>query len=423
MRLIESIRAGIFTPRGVGRGEAIGVSKSVEGSRARLERVGSILTALAVLYMAAFAGGVILVIESGRFGGEAVQFDFVAFWAAAKLALAGNPVGAFEASTLREAQGLLSTARVGNMFWFYPPALQLLFIPFALMPYWVSWLLFNLGAMTLFAYALWRKAPALPLGHNLLIAAPIVIIVFRLGQLSLLWCGVLVLALAALSRERVVAAGLLISLLSIKPQLGILIPVALIAGQHWRVLLWACLGGVVVHGVPTIVVGLDYWGAFIDQIRFATATMATDSTRWDLMVSPYSFLRFLGGEHQAAMMVQYGVSIALAAGIARIWASRSTGFDFMAGALFLAVPIATPYAYYYELAACIPAAIFLVRAGYGARLIDPILLVLLVLGPAVFWISTELAPLFAPVLALAFVRAIFVARQSWIPLPREAGIG
>lgn len=385
-----------------------------------VERIGHVLTSVALLYMLAFAGGVILVIESGMFGGGAVQFDFVAFWAAAKLALAGNPVAAFDQAALREAQALVSTASTGEMYWFYPPAFQFFMLPFAFMPYWLGWLIFNLLAMSVFARSLWEPARAVWLGHNLLVAAPIVIVVFRLGQLSLLWSGGLVLALHAIARDRALVAGLLLALLSIKPQLGILIPVALIAGQHWRVLIWASFAALLLHGLPTILVGLEYWEAFFDQIHRTTASMAADSTRWDLMVTPYSFLRFFGMDHPAATVGQYAVTAALAAGIAGIWARRSARFDLAAGMLFLAVPIATPYAYYYELASCIPAAILLVRGGFGTGAADRVLLGLAVLGPAVFFVSTELAPLFAPILGLTFARVYFFARLAAPVAPGES---
>lgn len=389
--------------------------------RAPLERVAPFFTALALLYMAAFAGGVILVVESGLVGGDSRQFDFVAFWAAAKLALAGDALAAFDHAALRAAQALPPDAPEGNMYWFYPPGVQFLFLPFAPMPYWAGWLIFNLLAMTLFARALWEPARAVPIGHNLLIAAPIVIIVFRLGQLALLWSGVLVLALRAIAHGRPIVAGVLIALLSLKPQLGILIPIALLAGGHWSVILWAFLGAVAVHGLPTAVVGLEYWVAFFDQMRFAAVGMQGDFTRWDLMVSPYAFLRLLDSSHQAAMIVQYCVSALLAACIAWVWADRSCNFNIASAMLAVAIPIATPYAYYYELALCIPAAILLVRAHYGARVTDRILLALMVFGPASFWIRTELAPLFAPILLIMVVRlAVLASRASAMSPPTSS---
>lgn len=379
--------------------------------RAPLELAGRYLATASVLYMLAFAGGVILVIESGLVGGAAQQFDFVAFWAAAKLALAGDPIAAFDQEALRQFQALPPDAPKGNMFWFYPPALQFLFVPFGMMPYWAGWLVFNVLAMAVFAVALWPAARTVPLGRNLVIGAPIVIIVFRLGQLSLLWAGTLALALRALERGRPALAGLLIALLSLKPQLGILIPVALAAGGHWKVVIWAFVGTLVVHGLPTLFVGLEYWEAFIDRVRFATQTMQTDVARWDLMVTPYAFLRLLGVDHQGAILGQLATTALLALCVASAWKGRRTDRNLSAAILFLAIPAATPYAYYYELALCIPAAILLVHAGFGARVNERILLALATLGPASFWVHTELAPLFAPVLVLMVLRALLFSAQ------------
>ncbi|MEE8453820.1 MAG: glycosyltransferase family 87 protein [Limibaculum sp.] len=385
--------------------------------RRPLERFGRYMATAAVLFMIVFAGAIIFVIESGYIGGESRQFDFVAFWAAGKLALAGDPIAAFDIATLREAQSLPPDTRPGNMHWFYPPALQYLFVPFALMPYWVAFLSFNLISMVLFARALWKPAIAVPMGHNLLVGAPSIIISFRLGQLAILWPALLVFALRAMQQGRPAAAGVLIGLLTLKPQLGILIPLVLVARGAWGVILWASITAIVVHGLPTLAVGLDYWAAFFERIQFATDQMGTKSTRIDLMVSPYAFVRYIGLTHEMALAAQYAVTAGLAIGLAVVWRRRSTDFNMMVGMLLIAIPAATHYSYYYELTLCIPAAIYLVRGGYGAATVDRILLALVLFGPASFFVSTQLAPLMAPVLVALFARAFLLGGLN-IPASR-----
>ena len=376
--------------------------------RRPLERFGRYMATVSVLFMLAFAGAIILVIESGVIGGQSQQFDFVAFWAAGKLALAGDPVAAFDIQTLREAQSLPPTARVGNMLWFYPPALAYLFVPFSLMPYWAAWLAFNVVSIALFARALWKLAEPVPMGHSLLIGAPSIIISFRLGQLAILWPAVLVFALRAMEQGRAVAAGVLIGLLTLKPQLGILIPFVLLARGAWSTIGWACLTAIVLHGVPTLAVGVDYWAAFVERMQFATERMQDGFTRADLMVSPYAFLRYFEVPHETSLAVQYAITAGLVATLMLAWRRRSADFMILAGMLLIAIPVATHYVYYYELVLCIPAAIYLVRGGFGATAVDRILLALALFGPASFFVSTQLAPLMAPVLLAIFVRAFLL---------------
>ena len=141
------------------------------------------------------------------------------------------------------------------------------------------------------------------------------------------------------------------------------------------------------------------------------------------MVTPYAFLRFLGLPHLPSIFVQVVLSLSLVLGVVMLWNWRSGNFDLLAGSLLIAMPIATPYAFYYELTLSIPAAIFLVRGGYGTKALDRILLAIIIFGPAGLWFvepSTPLAPFFAPVLLMIFARSFMVARQLASLAPNDA---
>lgn len=377
-----------------------------------LEGALRLITALVILYMLAYAGGALLVAASGFLGDQGVQFDFVALWAAAKLALAGDTAAAFDQPVLREAQALPADARPGELYWLYPPGLLIVLAPLGLLPFWGAWALFVASSMALYLGALWRLAGAVPLGRHLLIAAPIVIHVFHLGQLSLLWAALIVAALEATRRRHYPVAGLAFALLSLKPQFGVLVPFALVAGRHWPVFLWTAIGFLVVHGLPTLVVGLESWGAFFARLAEHLQRLAADEARWDLMVTPYALSRLVGLGHSAALWFQYALTAVLAAATMRLW-RPGRDFDLAAGALCLGALLATPYAYYYELTLCIPAALYLGRGGFARHRGDGILLVLLVLGPAVFWIrNADVSPLFALLMALIFFRVVFCSRRA-----------
>src|SRR5882672_2776699 len=72
--------------------------------------------------------------------------DFVAFWSAAGLALSGQPASAYDHAALQAAELHAIGAPVNFTAWFYPPFVQLLAAPLALLPY-------------LAALALWLLAP------------------------------------------------------------------------------------------------------------------------------------------------------------------------------------------------------------------------------------------------------------------------
>jgi len=402
----------------IGSGERGRAMNGLEDIRPQLERYGSLLFTAAIIFMVLYSAGVIVVLNAGVIEGDSRQDDFVAFWAAAKLAIAGDPISAFDQDILRRAQLLPPGAPPSDFFWRYPPAFHLLIAPLGLLPYSAAWLLFNLISLTAFSVALWRRATPVPMGHNLIFFAPVVLITFVLGQASLLWAAALVAALAALERDRPVIAGLLIAMLSLKPQLGILIPFALAAGGHWRVILWSGIWVFIVHGAATVVVGLEYWVEFFDGISRAAEGLEHGETPRGRMVSFYAFLRFLGMAHALSLACQWLVSALLAAGLFVLWRRPKVGLDLKAAALCIAIPLATPYSFTYELTLSVPAVIFMVRSGIGGTVFDRVMLATLILGPAAAWVFGSvipLIPLFAPLLLLVFGRCLAQAFRPATP--------
>ncbi|HUF88301.1 MAG TPA: glycosyltransferase family 87 protein [Thermohalobaculum sp.] len=379
-----------------------------------LRRLGRFVATAAVLFLIAYTGGVVFVLTSGLVDSQTRQADFVAFWSAARLALEGNAIAAFDQDLLRQVQALPADVEEGELFWLYPPGVQLALAPFGLLPYWAAWVLFNVLSLAAFLGAHWRPARRVPMAHDLLIGAPIVVITLQLGQLLMFWASALVSAFRAMARGQCVLPGLLIGLLSLKPQLGILLPFALVAARRWDVILWATIWTVAVHAVPTLVVGLDYWDAFFKRLAAVSEALEMNLFKHHLMVSPYAFARFLGLGHAPAMASQVLVSAGLAASVFALWRRRdpAAGLGLPGGVLCMAVAAATPYAYYYELVFAIPGAILLVRGGYGRSAFDRVLLGLALLGPAVLWVWTPLSPLFAPVLVAIVVRATLLGLRQ-----------
>lgn len=374
---------------------------------------GRLYLTAAVFLMLAYAGAIVLVLTSGETDGDARQVEFVALWSAARLALEGNAIGAFDQELLRQVQSLPSDAGPGELYWLYPPGLQFLLAPLGLLPYWAAWVLFGLASLGAFAAAYWRPAASVPLGQGLLIGAPAVMIALQIGHVVLLWAAALGAALRAMAhgREGLSAplAGLLIALLSLKPQLGLLLPVALVAARRWDVVLWALAGAVALHGLPTLFVGVDYWAIFFRRMAQVADAVGRDMMPHHLMLSPYAFARYAGLAHAPALALQAGVLAGVAGAVWRVWRRRGGDGDLAAGALLTAIPLATPYAYFYELGLLVPAAIFLVRGGCGAGWADRALLALALFGPLALFVHTPLAPLFAPLLLVLFARATMLA--------------
>jgi hypothetical protein len=372
------------------------------------------LLAAAVMAFAFLLNTVKMVIEVNApgFDGQATKIDFTAFWAAAKLALAGDAVSAFDPNVLRAAQQLPSDQPPGDLFWLYPPAWHVVIMPLGLLPFTAAYIVYSAVTFLTFALALRPLASALPGGVALVLAGPAVLIILLLGNNSLLWTAGLVAALAMLAQGRMALAGLLIALLTMKPQLGLLIPFALAFGGYWRTVFWACAGTVVIVAASTATMGIDYWGHFLTTLRFMSDLMQTEMIRFERMMTWYALARLGGAGHEIGFALQLAVTAAAAAAVAWVWSRERASADIKAATLCIAIPLATPYAYHYEMTLTLAAAMFLARDGFGAGRAERLWLLALWLGPVPALALLGLlppavyaAPLLTATLALCVSRA------------------
>ncbi len=391
-------------------------STAFGASAAASRRFAWLAAAVMTVVYLAFVAQMIAEIAAPGFGGEAIRFDFTAFWAAAKLALAGEPEAAFDPERLHAAMALPPGLPPGDLLWLYPPGWHMAVAPLGALPFPAAYIVYSAVTLAAFAAAVRPLAAPLPGGVPLTLAAPAVLTALILGNNSLLWTAGMVGALAAMAGGRTggraALAGLLIALLTLKPQLGLLVPVALAAGGHWRVALWAALGTVAVVTVSTAAMGAGYWQHFFATLEGMSVTMASELVRFERMMTWYALARVGGAPHDLALPVQLAISLAAAAAIAWVWKRPRAGLDIKAAALLAAIPVTTPYAYHYEMTLTLGAALFLARDGFGARRWERAWLLALWLGPLVNlalagWLSPAIyaAPLVTATLVICVLRA------------------
>ena len=327
----------------------------------RFARVAALTMALIVV---GYGISVVIRVNWPGYGGDTIVIDFAAFWAAAKLALAGNPLAAFDPVVLDAVMAAPSDSGEGNMLWLYPPAWHIVITPFGLLPFSAAFILYSIIAYLVFAAAVRPLAAPLPAGLPMMLAGPAIVLILQFGNMSLLWTAGLITALGALAQGREARAGGLIALLTLKPQLGLLIPVALLAGGHWRTIAYATGGALAIAGLSTAVMGVEYWLRWIDTLGFMSGLAQTDLVKFHLMITWYALVRYLGVPHEWALMGQLAVTLAAAVAVAWVW-RRPVTTDLKAAVLCIAIPVATPYAWHYEMALALVGAMFLARDGFG----------------------------------------------------------
>jgi arabinofuranan 3-O-arabinosyltransferase len=182
--------------------------------------------------------------------------DFRVFWGAGKLAVAGEPLAVHDLARLGASH---ATGLDVVMPWLYPPAFLVMVTPLGLMSFAWAYLAWALVSLALTAWAARSFVAGIGPLWVLMAFAPAYFPSVMMGQTSLFWLAALLAALAALGQGRWVLAGVFIGLLTLKPQLGVMIPVALLAIGAWRTILSASVTTVLLLALPTLYYGLDYW--------------------------------------------------------------------------------------------------------------------------------------------------------------------
>lgn len=274
----------------------------------------------------------------------AVGQDFSAFWTAARLALQGRAAASYGGAE-QAAMAALFGGGTHPPF-FYPPPALLLWLPFAPLPFGVAAALW-IGVSGL-GYGLAMRAMLGRGGAVLAWAFPGAMVCALFGQNALF--SAMLFAAFALTLERApVVAGMLIGLLLYKPQLAVLVPLALIAARRWRALAGAAVSAAAFASLSFLLFGASAWRGFLAVLPAARAWNADGVPGFDRFASLYAAIRMLGGSAAAAWLAQ-GLGMALA-GVVLAWlARRRPGGAAETALLVTATGFCVPFLGVYDLA-------------------------------------------------------------------------
>jgi hypothetical protein len=294
--------------------------------------------------------------------GKPIGVDFSGVYAAGELTWQGRSADAYQPALLHQAENSTFGGReMPFLGWHYPPFFFAVAVLVAALPYaWglAIWLIASFAAYLAVLRAI------LPRGETLLIAAafPAVFVNIGHGQNGFLTAALLGGALQLLDR-RPWLAGVLIGLLAYKPQFGVMIPIALLAGGRWSSIAAAVATVAVLIAVSFAALGGGIWHAFADSMQFTqTVVLEQGGTGWEKIQSAFSAARNWGADIRTAYAIQIALGLVLTASIAWIWRSDSA-FELKAAALATASLLATPYVLDYDLVVLAVAIAFVARHG------------------------------------------------------------
>lgn len=298
--------------------------------------------------------------------GKLPEWDFANLWSGGTLASQGKLATLFDAHAYQAWwQEQFGVAKEGSE-WSYPPSLLLLAAPLSLLPIVWSYILWTLGGLAGVFAALKRNALPVTVGAAAVLSAGAFNNMF-FGQTGALTAALLLGGLLAAGR-RPILAGVLFGLLTIKPQMGLLVPICLIASGNWRAFVAAAATSLALIAASGLIFGWDAW------VQFFTKTMPMMRA---ILEAPYpeTYQRngitvFLTARAAGAgLIVAYGAQF-LAAGAAAalawmVWRRNDVDAAVRAGFTACLSLLATPYAYSYDMVAYSAAvAILLWRADW-----------------------------------------------------------
>lgn len=334
--------------------------------------------------------------------GKPVGTDFMNVWAAGKMAGEGRAAGAYDwnlhAMVERATLPYEKDADVSYFGWHYPPMFMMVAAVLALLPYGFALLAWMAATLPVYIAAIRAALPEkLRQGRGAVYAAlafPAVFVNLGHGQNGFLSAGLMGFGVMQLEK-RPYLAGVLFGLLAYKPQFGLLVPVALLLGWHWRAIFAAGITVVITAALSFALFGEETWRAFFGSLKLTrSVVLEQGSTGWEKIQSIFSAVRMLGGSVDLAYAAQALFACFAAGAVAWAWKSRAD-MRLKGAVLALGCLLATPYSLDYDL-------------------------VLLAL-PIAWWLAAALEGQYRPyektVLAAAYMLPLFARSLGMIYIP------
>ncbi|MEO1013903.1 MAG: glycosyltransferase family 87 protein [Pseudomonadota bacterium] len=346
--------------------------------------------------------------------GPVIGGDFIVFHEAAKAAWT-DPAALYGYAELnaRLADAFPAYGDDFRLGWQYPPTMYLILAPLAFAPYPVAyglWLACGLAAFILAAKRMW---PA-PFALFFLLAGPAIFQAAITGQTGL-FTGALLLLAAYAPDKRPIVAGLAAGLLTIKPQLGLLIPIAFAASGAWRAFFVAAATALGLACAAYGFFGPAPWRAFLDAAAHQGGHMGAAVFPLQKLTSVYGAAATVGAPASLAIAAQAATFLGLAAAVAIAYRGRAPAAA-KAAVLMTAALLAAPYAFYYELPIAAGALFLLARNASENDFLPGEGLAIGALWLTPIFMPGDAAPAF-PIVAAAAIAAFACAARRAQLLP------
>ena len=354
---------GPIAPGGL-PGQRRGADQWIARNLTRLVRIALILQICAFAFFIAGTHGAF-----GPMPSPPTTTDFASFYTAGRLANLGHAADAYDPARHVAKERAIIAPGVEEKRFLNPPPFLLLCAPLARLPYLPAFIVFEALTAALWLLIATRIAGGGALAAACLASVPAVWWAFGWGQNSFV-SAALMAAGTLLVRSRPLLAGAAFGALCFKPHFGVLIPVALLAGGHWRAILGAALSALGLCALSLLVFGASTWAAFLTMAGHARGAIET-GIQLSGHVDLAGAARLAGAPAGWGWALQGAETLLAACCVAWSWSGRRASIaradpaaEAAANAVLVAATLsAMPFVLFYDLVMASIAAAWLARAA------------------------------------------------------------
>ncbi|TME84163.1 MAG: DUF2029 domain-containing protein, partial [Chloroflexi bacterium] len=253
---------------------------------------------------------------------RAFEGDFAVYYIFARVGIDHGWGSLYDYAAMRQEWLALGSAFLYPAL--YPPTLAWFVAPFAALPFAAGYALWNVVLVASLLVTWWLTAPLasrlVRFGHlAFALALPSVAFGLLLGQVVIVVAAAVSISWWLLRHNRPFAAGLVLCLIALKPQLALMVPVALLVGGQWRVFLGWATGSLAMLGAALATIGFGGLQTYANLLAGSAQYLRA------MTVYPQLTLPGLVGGGFAAAVTQ-GLVIVIVLGL--VWRRRGSGLEF-----------------------------------------------------------------------------------------------